>query len=337
MAMGTRHTHLNLEERRQIFLLVNSKTPVQRIAELLGRHHSTVYRELARNTTYHEEPFLRGYFHMNADYFTRQRRQRLRRFYRMPALKEYVTARLHDYWSPEQIAGYMKRQAGTEIYACAETIYQYVYSAEGRESGLYRYLFKGRSKRRRQYSRKPWDRVPEHHGIAFRPEIVNSRATFGHWEGDLMIFDRIHGKVNLTSLIERRSRYTILAKNDNRRPVPVISTIRDRLKNLPPRWRQTITFDRGFEFMSYPLLRRDLGMDSYFCDPQAPWQKGAVESNNSRIRRFLPRETNLATLSDADLYQVYVIMNNTPRKCLEFRTPQEVLDEHLHRPAMVIN
>src|ERR1039458_10716451 len=79
MAMGTRHTHLNLEERRQIFLLVNSKAPVQRIAELLGRHHSTVYRELARNTTYHEEPFLRGYFHMNADYFTRQRRQRLRR------------------------------------------------------------------------------------------------------------------------------------------------------------------------------------------------------------------------------------------------------------------
>jgi IS30 family transposase len=224
-----------------------------------------------------------------------------------------------------------------KFYACAETIYQYVYSAEGKENGLYRYLFKGRSKRRRRYSRKPWDRVPEHHGIAFRPEIVNSRATFGHWEGDLMIFDRIHGKTNLTSLIERRSRYTILAKNDNRKPVPVISTIRDRLKKLPSHWRQTITFDRGFEFMSYPLLRRDIGMDSYFCDPQAPWQKGAVESNNNRIRRFLPRETNLAALSDADLYEVCVIMNNTPRKCLGYRTPQEVLDEHLHRPAAGLN
>jgi IS30 family transposase len=334
--MEKNHTHLSLEERRKIFLLVNSKTPVKRIAEQLCRHHSTIYRELARNTTYHEDPYLRGYFHMNADYFMRQRRQRLRRLYRLPALKDYVTDRLRAYWSPEQIAGHMKRQDGMKFYACAETIYQHVYSDEGRDSGLYRYLFRGRPKRRRQYSRKPHDRVPAHHGIAWRPEIVNSRATFGHWEGDLMIFDRIHGKVNLTSLIERRSRYTILAKNDNRKPVPVISTIRDRLKKLPSQWRQTITFDRGFEFMSYPLLRRDLGMASYFCDPQAPWQKGAVESNNNRIRRFLPRETNLATLSDADLYEVCVIMNNTPRKCLGFRTPQEVLDEHLHDQAMVI-
>ena len=231
------HTHLSLEERRKIFLLVNSKTPVKRIAELLCRHHSTVYRELARNTTWHEDPYLRGYFHMNADHFMRQRRQRLRLLCRHPALKDYVTDRLQAYWSPEQIAGYLKQHAGRGLYACAETIYQYVYSDEGRDSGLYRYLFRGRPRRRRQYSRKPHDRVPAHHGIAWRPEIVNSRTTFGHWEGDLMIFDRIHGKTNLTSLIERRSRYTILAKNDNRRPVPVISTIRDRLKKLPPRWR----------------------------------------------------------------------------------------------------
>jgi IS30 family transposase len=106
------HTQLSLEERRRIYLLLNSKTPVQRIAELLGRHHSTVYREIARNTTYHEDPFLRGYFHMNADYFTRQRRQRLRRFCRMPALKDYVTDRLRSYWSPEQIAGHLKQQDG---------------------------------------------------------------------------------------------------------------------------------------------------------------------------------------------------------------------------------
>jgi len=158
------HTHLSLEERRKIFLLVNSKTPVKRIAALLCRHHSTIYRELARNTTYHEDPDLRGYFHMNADHFMRQRRQRLRRLYRVPALMDYVTDRLKAYWSPEQIAGYLKRQA-VKHYACAETIYQYVYSDEGRDSGLYRYLFRGRPRRRRQYSRKPHDRVPAHHGI----------------------------------------------------------------------------------------------------------------------------------------------------------------------------
>ena len=150
-----------------------------------------------------------------------------------------------------------------------------------------------------------------------------------------MIFDRIHGKANVTSLIERRSRYTILAKNDNRRPVPVISTIRDRLKKLPPRWRQTITFDRGFEFLSYPLLRRDIGMDSYFCDPQAPWQKGAVESNNTASGGFYQGRPSGGAIG-RNLNEVCVIMNNTPRKCLGFRTPQEVLDEHLHKPAMVI-
>jgi transposase, IS30 family len=85
--------------------------------------------------------------------------------------------------------------------------------------------------------------------------------------------------------------------------------------------------------MSYPLLRKELDMDSYFCDPQAPWQKGSVESNNNRIRRFFPRETNLETVDDADLYGVCVILNNTPRKCLGYRTPQEVLDAHLQQAA----
>ncbi len=85
--------------------------------------------------------------------------------------------------------------------------------------------------------------------------------------------------------------------------------------------------------MSYPLLHKKLGMDSYFCDPQAPWQKGAVECNNKRIRRFLPSHTNLNEVSNADLYAISVIMNNTPRKCLGYKTPQEVLDEYLLQNA----
>ncbi|MGA2871861.1 MAG: IS30 family transposase, partial [Verrucomicrobiota bacterium] len=115
-------------------------------------------------------------------------------------------------------------------------------------TGRTAHLFKGRSKRRRRYSRKPWDRVAEHHGIAFGPNIVNSRATIRPLEGDLTIFDRIHGKSNLTSLIERKNRYTIRAKNDNRKPAPVISTIRDRLRKLPGYGRQTITFEPGWRY-----------------------------------------------------------------------------------------
>jgi IS30 family transposase len=255
-------------------------------------------------------------------------------FERYPELKEFVIEKLQAYWSPDQIAGYLKRLGLASFYACMETIYRFIYSAEGKGLGLYRYLFKGRTRRRRKFGRTPRDiRIPEHHGIAFRPEIVASRKTIGHWETDLMIFNREHGKANLTSMIERKSRYTILLKNEDRRPSPVMSQIRDRLAKLPRGLTQTMTFDRGFEFMRYPLLRQELGTESYFCDPQAPWQKGAVESNNNRIRRFFPREINLQAVNDTDLYAVCVIMNNTPRRCLGYRTPQEVLDVHLQTAA----
>tara|TARA_B100001989_G_scaffold143739_1_gene102229 strand:- start:587 stop:928 length:342 start_codon:yes stop_codon:yes gene_type:complete len=111
----------------------------------------------------------------------------------------------------------------------------------------------------------------------------------------------------------------------------VAQTISKSLSFFPRHMTQTMTFDRGFEFMRYHLLHKELGMETYFCDPQAPWQKGAVECNNNRIRRFLPREVDLKNVSDADIYDISVIMNNTPRRCLGYRTPQEIMDEHLHK------
>jgi len=145
-----------------------------------------------------------------------------------------------------------------------------------------------------------------------------------------MIFARKEGsKSNITSLIERKSRYTIIAKNDNRRPTPVAKTIIGKLSGLPNEMLQTMTFDRGFEFMSYPLLYKKLGMETYFCDPQAPWQKGAVECNNNRLRRFLPREMDLDRVTERDLQHIESIMNNTPRRCLGYKTPNEVFKNSL--------
>lgn len=169
--------------------------------------------------------------------------------------------KVKEYWSPDQIAGYLKDLGIRMFYACAETIYRFIYSNERKELKLYSYLFKGRKHRRKAYSCKPRDnRVPEEYGIAFRPEIVKSRNTYGHWEGDLMIFARKEGsKSNVTSLIERKSRYTLLAKNDNRKPDAVARTIIDKLNDLPDDMTQTMTFDRGFEFMSYPPAPQETG------------------------------------------------------------------------------
>lgn len=326
-----KHKHLTLDERRQIYFLLGRKMSAVEIARKLNRHHSTIYREIQRNSFWDgEEHKNNDYYPLCAQEFYRRRRQSLQLLWRTPDLQDFVIEKLKSYWSPEQIAGYLKRQGVKGFNACMETIYRFIYSDKGHELKLYQYLYKARKNRRGLYSRKARkSRVAEEHGIACRPEIIGTRSTFGHWEGDLMIFSREHGKTNLTSLIERKSRYTIIAKNDNRRPDPVIKTIGRHLSKLPSEVTKTITFDRGFEFMSYPLLHDQLGMDSYFCDPQAPWQKGAVECNNMRLRRFLPSQTDLKEVPNADLYAISVIMNNTPRKCLGYKTPQEVLDEYL--------
>jgi len=160
------------------------------------------------------------------------------------------------------------------------------------------------------------------------PEIGH-RTSFGHWEGDLVAFRQEFGKANLTSLVERRSRFTILTRNPSRQSAGVMAGIDRALKALPPSLRQSITFDRGTEFATFLTLQEKLGMTSYFCMPSAPWQKGSVENSNGRIRRFLPLDTDIALVSDKELQELVDRLNNTPRKCLDYRTPQEVLGEQI--------
>jgi IS30 family transposase len=182
-----------------------------------------------------------------------------------------------------------------------------------------------RRRRRARYQRKPRGLViPAGNTIEQRPAEIAVRTSFGHWEGDLMMFRKDLGKHNLTSLAERQSRYTILARNRDRNSTGVMTSMIEKLKVLPETARLSITFDRGTEFASYPLLKQKLGMDSYFCKPQAPWQKASVENTNGQVRRFLTRETDIAELSDEALIDICERLNETPRKCVGYRTPHEV-------------
>jgi IS30 family transposase len=140
-----------------------------------------------------------------------------------------------------------------------------------------------------------------------------------------MMFRKELGKHNLTSLVERQSRYTILTRNRDRNSTGVMTGMIEKLKVLPETARVSITFDRGTEFAYYPLLKQRLGMDSYFCKPQAPWQKGTVENTNGRVRRFLSRDADIAALPEEALLEICDRLNGTPRKCLGYRTPKEVL------------
>jgi transposase, IS30 family len=328
------YRQLDLDERRALFRLVEARTPVGEIAQRLGRHPSTIYRELGRNRFRDGDRGFCGYFPLTAQDLARQRRQRRRKLAADDTLRKQVVERLRAGWSPQQIAGRLRHEADGRPVVCHETIYRHVYGSEGRRDGLFRHLPKARRRRGRRYGRRPRSSpIPRERWIENRPAEVGDRQVFGHWEADLLIFRKEAGKANVTSLVERKSRFTFLLANEDKRSTAVIAGVADVLRGLPQAARRTITFDRGTEFAAYAALDRHLTSGSYFCDPHSPWQKGSVENTNGRVRRFLPRHCEPDALARARLRRLADRLNDIPRRCLGYRTPREVFEAHLAAPT----
>ena len=330
---------LCLEERRRVFMLLHQKVKVAEIARVLSRHRSTIYREIKRNWWHDVEvPQADGYWPLNAQKLTSDRRRRNCKLIRHPELLEAVVDRLKTGWSPEQIAGRLNAEPGRPHRLCHETIYRFVYSKDGQSEELARYLPERRRKRKPRYARKPRSLVfPETSAIRHRPTAVNSREEFGHWEADLMIFRKEHGPANVATLVERRTRFMVLFRNNDRRSKPIMNRLISILSPLPQTARQSLTFDRGLEFVSWRELEKGIGARAWFCDPRAPWQKGSVENMNKRVRRYLPRETVILTLPDTEMVALCARLNATPRKCLGFKTPAEAFRDNLTDQGRVSN
>nr|WP_255326178.1 IS30 family transposase [Sphingobium sp. EM0848] len=238
------YQHLGLDERRDIYRLVATGRSVREVAATLRRHPSTIYRELKRNRYLDEHPLFRGYFPTVAQTMASGRRVRGGKIARRPELATYIADRLSAAWSPEQIAGYLRRHRGLRETVCHETIYQFVYGPDGRSQGLWRYLPVARRSRRPRYARKPRGlHIPLANTIGARP----------------------------AEIADRRSRFTILARNPSRHSAGVMAGIQHHLHGMPPSLRQSITFDRGTEFAAFATLQEKLAMTSYFCLPSAPW------------------------------------------------------------------
>ena len=254
------------------------------------------------------------------------RRWRGARLERDAALRERVLAGFARRWSPQQIAERLAWESGRRVL-CHESIYRFVYRQQARVKD-YRWsrcLPQGKTKRgwrgrgRSSSARFIAHRTPIHQ----RPVAVATRETFGHWEADLMSFGR-SGPVVL-ALHERASRLLVAVRQESKRADATAATLERLLGALPPAWRQTLTFDNGTEFARHYRLHA-LGIQTFFCDTHSPWQKGGVENAIGRLRRPLPRSTNLEAAFTAALQH-----NNTPRKCLGYRTPAEVFhDQVLH-------
>ncbi|WP_066730404.1 IS30 family transposase, partial [Caulobacter sp. CCH9-E1] len=314
--MGSRYDHITLQERHQIARWRDAKVSVRVISERLGRHPSTIHREIRRNW-FDDGPWLRGYFAVAANERASTRRRRVGKLHRDPELARFVTERLQETWSPEQIAGHLKSTRQLQAYACHETIYRYVYGPDGRAAELYKLLPRMRRRRRARYARRPRGlHIPPHNTIAQRPAHIGERQSYGHWECDLIAFRKEYGRHNITTLVERRSRYLIMIKNPSRSSTGIMAGLAERLEPFPPPMRQSITFDRGTEFAFFATLKRSLEIDSYFCKPQAPWQKGTVENTNGRLRRFLPSDTDIALVPPEKLLELSTRLNRIPRKCL---------------------
>lgn len=322
--MGRTYCQLTMDDRRRIDRMRALKTPINEIAQVIGYHRSTVYREIKRNWFVEREiPDLTGYWCTVAHQMASERRRRQMKLLRDHDLLHAVIDRLKAGWSPEQVAGRLKLDASPRR-VCHETIYRFAYSKAGLSEAVYRYLPEQRRRRRPRRARAQRGlHVPDSRSISMRPVHIGDRSEFGHWEGDLLMFRKEHGKGNVTSLVERKSRFTILLRNNDRQSRPVIDAMVAAFSPLPREASRSFTFDRGTEFSAWEQLDKGLGAETWFCDPRSPWQKGAVENANRRLRKFLPDNSNPFEVTNGALRIITVQVNRTPRKCLGFRTPEE--------------
>jgi len=323
--MGDRYEQLSLEERCTIARLREAGQSCRQIASALDRSPSSISRELRRNGGRQV-----GYRPVYAQEQTRARRWSGSRLERDDPLRDLVLDRLRAGWSPEQIAGRLAREAGHAVIS-HESIYRFVYAQIRRTNdGAWRHYLP-RAKARRGWRRKPGGSpasfIAQRRPIAERPEDAADRRSPGHWEADFMLF-ATYGQ-SLLVAHERSSRLTLIARTPNRKAAVTAQALARLLKALPKPLRATITFDNGTEFAQHHRLHKPLGVDTFFCDPHSPWQKGGVENAIGRLRRFLPRSANLERLTHDQLKRLETNCNHTPRKCLDFQTPAEALSNQL--------
>lgn len=312
----SRYTHLSSAERDLIADLKAVGLRARAIARTLGRAPSTISRELRRNALPRG-----GYRPDHADGAYLMRRQRPAVLERDARLQSFVVDRLSEGWTPEQIAGRLANAPERGLRRIShETIYAFIYRATQKAEKLWQFLVRRRARRRPLRARMARDRIKDKVRISERPTAANDRSEPGHWEGDLVICRRSRP---VLVLHERKTRMTLMVRLMGKTAGETIAAIQAVLRRLAPAMRGSITFDNGTEFAQHALLRGLLSATTYFCDAYASWQKGGIENANGRIRRWLPRKAELDAMTSADIQDIAMTLNLTPRKCLGYRTPVE--------------
>ena len=314
---------LTLAEREEISRGIAAHQSARSLARLLGRSASTVSRELGRNGGYD------GYRAALADEkaWARARRPKRCKLANNPRLRQAVASKLRLNWAPEQIAGWLKRaHPGDEsCHVSHETIYRslFVQARGALKKELLCHLRSKRTIRRSKPAGLDGDgrgQIKDLVSIRQRPAAVEDRAVPGHWEGDLL-----SGSKNsyIATLVERHTRYVMLAKVASKDTQTVIAALIKQAKKLPSELYKSLTWDRGKELTDHRRLTLATDIDVYFCDPQSPWQRGSNENTNGLLRQYFPKGTDLSVHSQAYLNKVARQLNERPRETLQFETPAE--------------
>ena len=315
---------LTLAEREEISRGLVAGRSVRSMALALGRAPSSVSREIVRNGG------SRWYRAAAAD--KRAWKQALRpkpcKLAVHGQLRQAVAAKLERNWSPEQIAGWLKwTHPGTEACQVShETIYRSLYvQARGvLKKELMQHLRSRRPIRRSRHATQKGRQIANAISIRERPASIEDRAVPGHWEGDLLCGSK---NSNIVTLVERHSRYVMLAKVPNRETQTVVNALIKQARKLPDELYKSLTWDRGKELADHQRFTMETNIAVYFCDPQSPWQRGSNENTNRLLRQYFPHGTNLSSYSQAQLNSVARELNERPRKTLDFHTPAERFNE----------
>ena len=309
---------LTLAEREEISRGLVHGHSLRRIACSLGRAPSTVGREIARNGG--SGPYRAAASDRRA--WDRARRPKPCKLAMHDQLRQAVAAKLERNWSPEQIAGWLKRTHPEDCQVSHETIYRSLYvQARGvLKKELLLHLRSRRSIRRSRHATQKGRHILNAVSIRKRPASIEDRAVPGHWEGDLLCGSK---NSNIVTLVERHSRYVMLAKVPNRETQTVVNALIKQARKLPDELYKSLTWDRGKELADHQRFTMETKIAVYFCDPQSPWQRGSNENTNRLLRQYFPKGTDLSVHSQARLNYIARELNERPRMTLDYKSPAE--------------
>lgn len=320
--MSKAYKQLSYEERVIIALLYKEGVGVREISREVLRPPSTISRELRRNFLM---PVSESHLSRNAQKRSDARRRIAHQRQRLKnqEIRRYVEEKLELKWSPEQIAG----RLSSDCPGCSishESIYQFIYTE--RRDLIPKLARSNRKRHRRPYKRRRrYPSIPQRIRIDQRPKCIDKRKEIGHWEVDT-IFSR-QGPSALLIMTERKTRLTKIRKLKDKTAAYTRKALVEHFSQYQGQLRKSITYDNGSENAEHHLVNDKLNMRSFFCNPYHSWEKGTVENTAGLIRRFFPKKTNFDTVSHQRIRQVEKLLNNRPRKCLNYKTPSELFTE----------